>query len=1220
MTHSAHCYKFVFHEAVSYEEASISCQAVGSGLVSVNNIQEHTFITQYLNRHAVQSGMGWYTSGQVVSSVIRWFGDGSQSVYDQSDYMFWNQDTGSYFENDRVVYTVSETSNKYGWSKLSGYERRNYICEIPLNEVYRIVQLERDFDFGVPPGTDILSLPKGPVLINEMIDLVVVDSFRPLVIDCVATGTPQPTYTWNVRESSNDPSNDVREINTDTSSRYTFSNGRLTITDPQESEDAGIYQCKAENTEGSILSPPLSLSFGYLHEFSPNQQGSVEAVQGQGTFLSCNPPSAKPGLVYTWYKDTINNFIRPELDKFYFISSNGNLYLSETQRNNGGNYFCVVTLVPNPGEQLTTNQPPSRTSRAIELRVPGNPNADFGPIIHPDFIAVFPKPPLVGHDVRLECFAYGSVPLQYSWYREGADFPPGTRFLYDNRVLVIPNAQMDAAGNYTCTVLKLTGMRNVDSQKITLNLESKPYFIYPMRNIHADVGSKLTWRCEARATPRATYTWYKNSNILERVPGEIEIRGNVLTIVNLDKSKHEGMYQCEAKNVHGTALTMAQLRVLSIVPTFSKYPLRNSYQTAQGGNLTIPCTPEAAPHPLITWLHNGQPIGVGDQRRYVTLDGTLRITDVQFSDQGVYTCKAENDNGADETSTRVSVITGIQFLRKPQDQNVRVNQTAFLFCDVSYNYGEVDLIYSWKFNGHLIDTDDHPYYRKGASNSNNGLYIINAQYKHTGQYECVAQTVLVSISAAAFVEVTGPPSAPAGVFIDRNPDGNNTVRLMWTWNPAANHGFPVTYFDIEARTDFSDKWSVLKHDIPQHETLIQNMDMKRFYDLTELLPHNSYRFRVRAKNAMGVGLASEPSIKYRVPAAEPETAPSITNTGGGVEGVLLMEWEPLPRSEEAGPGFGYKVYWRLEAETQKAFKEEIVGNVSFHAVTVGQDNYYLRYVVKVQAYNDEGFGPIGPQAVVYSAEGMPVINPLNIRCDAVNATAVVVSWDPVPNNRESLKGVVAGYEVMYYGLDDADDTGGVIVYGQTDHGVVIGLEPNTNYWVYVVVFNGAGPSVLSEIYLCETSLYPPGEYPHFVDVYSHGPNSVRVKWRGVMQVAGEGSLVGYKLKYWPVGDDIRTANDTEVDKVFETELYGILPDVIYNLRIMAVNDGGDGKKSPTVYFTLLKDGSVSVDQSSFDPSTSEILTAEASCIHHCLILLMLCFWTCMLYYSDLTLL
>ena len=32
---------------------------------------------------------------------------------------------------------------------------------------------------------------------------------------------------------------------------------------------------------------------------------------------------------------------------------------------------------------------------------------EYGPLIHEDFIAVFPKPPQVGYDVRMECFAYG---------------------------------------------------------------------------------------------------------------------------------------------------------------------------------------------------------------------------------------------------------------------------------------------------------------------------------------------------------------------------------------------------------------------------------------------------------------------------------------------------------------------------------------------------------------------------------------------------------------------------------------------------------------------------------------------------------------------------------------------------------------------------------------------------------------------------------------------
>ena len=37
----------------------------------------------------------------------------------------------------------------------------------------------------------------------------------------------------------------------------------------------------------------------------------------------------------------------------------------------------------------------------------------------------------------------------------------------------------------------------------------------------------------------------------------------------------------------------------------------------------------------------------------------------------------------------------------------------------------------------------------------NGLYIVNAQYWHTGQYECVAQTVFSKASVSASLLITG---------------------------------------------------------------------------------------------------------------------------------------------------------------------------------------------------------------------------------------------------------------------------------------------------------------------------------------------------------------------------------------------------------------------------------------------------------------------------------
>ena len=46
-----------------------------------------------------------------------------------------------------------------------------------------------------------------------------------------------------------------------TDTRYTITNGKLSIQNPVES-DEGAYQCQAENQFGRIISPPVSIDFG----------------------------------------------------------------------------------------------------------------------------------------------------------------------------------------------------------------------------------------------------------------------------------------------------------------------------------------------------------------------------------------------------------------------------------------------------------------------------------------------------------------------------------------------------------------------------------------------------------------------------------------------------------------------------------------------------------------------------------------------------------------------------------------------------------------------------------------------------------------------------------------------------------------------------------------------------------------------------------------------
>ena len=60
----------------------------------------------------------------------------------------------------------------------------------------------------------------------------------------------------------------------------------------------------------------------------------------------------------------------------------------------------------------------------------------------------------------------------------------------------------------------------------------------------------------------------------------------------------------------------------------------------------------------------------------------------------------------------------------------------------------------------------------------------------------------------------------------------------------------------------------------------------------------------------------------------------------------------------------------------------------------------------------------------------------------------------------------------------------------------------------------------------------------------------------------------FQMRWWLVGDDIRKANDTVVGKVTNGVIYGIQKNNVYQLRVLGISKGGDGKMSPTKYFTL----------------------------------------------------
>ncbi|KAK3772493.1 hypothetical protein RRG08_043708 [Elysia crispata] len=131
----------------------------------------------------------------------------------------------------------------------------------------------------------------------------------------------------------------------------------------------------------------------------------------------------------------------------------------------------------------------------------------------------------------------------------------------------------------------------------------------------------------------------------------------------------------------------------------------------------------------------------------------------------------------------------------------------------------------------------------------------------------------------------------------------------------------------------------------------------------------------------------------------------------------------------------------------------------------------------------------------------------------------------------------------------------------------------------------------------------PLTYPEFVQVTSFPGNSVFVFWRSVTTGLLEEPVAGYKLRWWPLADNILTANDTVIPGgLTYGVIRGLQRGVVYSLRVLGYSAAGDGKKSPTVYFTL--EGQVRIN-----PETSELMNRSPQlepCFNKPLLNLVIC--------------
>ncbi|XP_061641405.1 contactin-3 [Phyllopteryx taeniolatus] len=984
---------------------------------------------------------------------------------------------------------------------------------------------------------------QGPRFRMEPIDLIlpINSPNQQATIMCDAEGSPTPQYRWSLNGTLIDLGNDYRRH---------MSGGSLIISNLDKDQDSGLYQCKAFNMRGSILSRKASIQFAYLDNFKTQTvRSTVNVREGQGVVLLCGPPAHSGELTFAWIFNQYPHFVQQ--DNHRFISQEtGSLYIAKVEPSDVGNYTCVVNNTITKERVLSSPTP-------LVLRSDGV-MGEYEPKIEVHFPDSIPA--ANESLVKLECFALGNPVPEISWRRtSGVPFPSKVKMKNSNAVLEIPNFQQEDAGTYECIA---ENRRGKNAARGRISFHAKPHWFQTMADTVLSIHQKLFWECKANGKPKPSYSWLKNG---EHMMSEdrIQIENGALSIAALNLSD-SGMYQCVAENKHGIIYSSAQLMVLASPPSFSKSPLKAVLKARLGSEVTLECKPQASPPAISQWKKDNEMLQ-RNERIILFSSGTLKITNVTRSDAASYTCIAKNQFGSASTTGRLLVTEPTRITVRPTNIEIIVGESIVLPCQIACDPA-LDVSFSWAFNGQLIDfQQDSDHFERVGGSISGDLMIRNIQLNHGGKYVCVIDTEVESLSTSAILVVKGPPGPPDKVTVEEITD--STAQLSWT--PGRDNGSPITGYIIQGRTPFTVGWQAVET-VP--EMVNGNTLTATVVGLNAWV---EYEFRVVARNNVGLGEPSPASAKTRTEDTIPDTAPTDIGGGGGTKSELVITWEPVSEELQNGEGFGYIIALRPVGKvtwTRAIISTPGVARYVFHNDSIPP---FSPFDVKVGAFNNRGEGPFSSIATVYSAEDVPSVAPKRVIPRIVSATQIEVIWEAVPASPER----VLGYEVMYWEDDTKPDTvGKVRIAGNYTVVNITGLNANTVYYLAVAACNTAGPGPQSVPINITTKKPPPDRAPLNIK-WSMIGSTLSLHWDPVVAVETESKVTGYlvlvkKQRYNDMNYFVTNKTSMELSLSSNDN---------YLIQIKAMSEGGEGVGSEPIHIHKLSMGARGSRASCFNP-------------------------------------
>ncbi|XP_062279799.1 protein tyrosine phosphatase receptor type Fa isoform X3 [Scomber scombrus] len=617
---------------------------------------------------------------------------------------------------------------------------------------------------------------------------------------------------------------------------------------------------------------------------------------------------------------------------------------------------------------------------------------------------------------------------------------------------------------YECTATNSVGEINTSAKLTVLEEDQIPHGFPTI-----DMGPQLkvvektrtaTMLCAASGNPDPEIYWFKdflpvdisstNGRIKQLRSGGTPIRG-ALQIENSEESD-QGKYECVAVNSAGTrysAPANLYVRVRRVPPRFSIPP--TNHEVMPGGSVNLTCVAVGAPMPYVKWM-SGE-VELTREEEMPIGRNVLELTNIRQSAN--YTCVAISSLGMIETTAQITV----KALPKPPTSLI-VTETTATSVTLTWDSGNPEPVsyYVIQYRAKLSDNGFQEVDGVATTRYSIGGLSPYSEY----EFRVMAVNNVGRGPPSGIVDTRTSEQAPSSPPLLVQARMLSSSTMLVQWEPPEEPNGQIRGYRVYYSSD---------HDAPLSAWQKHNTDDSQLTTISGLTTDITYSMRVLGFTSVGDGPPSD-VLQIKTQQGVP-AQPAGFDAEAELDSRIMLSWlwpvqDPIVSFE--------LLYWEAN---NPGDKHRVTFNPAPSYAVDGLKPDTL-YMFSLAARSEMGLGVFTQPIEARTAQSMPGAPPRKVEADALNSTALRVTWKPPLSVKQH--GQIRGYQLVYSRLENGEPHGQPLIMDVslpeaqwTDEdsadyeAIITGLLPETSYSVTVAAYTTKGDGARSKAKVVTTS-------------------------------------------------------------------------------------------------------------------------------------------------------